>query len=437
MERTLVSEKELRRVAVIARANAGELTSEEAGELLCLSARQVKRLRRRFSSGGERSMVHGNSGRRSNRAKPESERGRVLELVREHYGGSMGRGPGQCFGPTLAAEHLLEDHGLSVAVSSLRRWMREAGLWSRARKRRPHRSRRERKAHFGEMVQLDGSFHDWLEGRCPEAPTWCLMTMTDDATSNEHGLFAPSESFWAAVAVLRSYVRSYGVPRSLYTDWKTLYHAGAGSSHPGEPQFARICHKLNIELIPASSPQAKGRVERSHGTNQDRLVKKLRAKKISSYTAASEYLESYFEAHNARFRKQPASGADYHLPLDLRLDTRDLWCWEERRRVSSDSVISYKRRKLLLTLRRDMPANAGVLVRESEDGALRVIYRNIRGREYELRWRDFVAPPALPRPPLSQGWSVRSRPRPDHPWRVLINADARVHMQLKQQTPGG
>lgn len=414
-----LSERELRRLQVMSRLVGGELTSLDAAELLELSVRQVKRLRKRYVLQGAPALVHGNFGRASNHRRASSERDRVLELVRERYGGSSGVGPGQRFGPTLLSEHLLEDEGIALPVSTLTEWMRAAGLWSRRRKRSRHRSRRERKAHFGELVQLDGSFHDWLEGRGEDG---CMMTMTDDATSRVGMLLGKEETFWAATRVLRAWIGKYGVPRALYTDWKTLYHSpNHAPSAPRSPlatQFGRICSKLGTELIAASSPQAKGRVERTHGTSQDRLIKKLRLKGISTHEGVNEYLEaSYLPAHNARFARQPRSSSDFHLPMPKSLDNADLWCWEETRSVSNDGVVAYKNRRLSLTLRRDMPVRARVLVRESEEGTLRVIYKTPLGAEYELLCKDYVEPKAIYREKAEAKAKPRCRPPAEHPWR--------------------
>jgi hypothetical protein len=415
VERTTLSERELRRLQVISRVVAGELTSLDAGELLELSARQVKRLRKRYVASGARALVHGNFGRQSNHRRPASERDRVVELIRERYSGSSGVGPGQRFGPTLLSEHLLEDEGLALPVSTLTEWMRAAGLWSRRRKRARHRSRRERKAHFGELVQLDGSFHDWLEGRGEKG---CMMTMTDDATSKVGMLLGKEETFWAATRVLRAWIKEYGVPRALYTDWKTLYHSPSPARLGLSTQFGRICSKLGVELIGASSPQAKGRVERTHGTSQDRLIKKLRLKGISTHEGVNEYLRSsYLPAHNARFARRPRSSSDFHLPMPKSLDNSDLWCWEEARSVSNDGVIAYKNRRLSLTLRRDMPLRARVLVRESEEGNLRVIYRTPGQAAYELPWKDYVEPKAIYHEKAGATAKPRCRPPAEHPWR--------------------
>lgn len=178
MERTSMSDRELMRAAVLARMVSGELTSADGSELLAVSVRQVKRLRKRYLALGAKGLIHRNVSRPSNHARPLEERRRAIEVIRERYSGPAERGPGQRFGPTLAAEHLAADEGLEIPVSTLGRWMRGEGLWGRKRKWKRRFQRRERKAHFGELVQMDGSFHDWLEGRDPGG---CLMTMTDDA----------------------------------------------------------------------------------------------------------------------------------------------------------------------------------------------------------------------------------------------------------------
>ena len=204
-----MSDKELRRSEVLSRVRRGEWKLSEAAVRLEISYRQAKRLWSRYRKGGAKTLVHGNVGRRSNRAKPAEFRQRVMAVVREHYGGE----PQQRFGPTLAAEQLREDHGLEVSVRTLRRWMLAAGLWSGRRRRRPHRTRRQRKAHFGELLQLDGSFHDWLEERGPRG---CLMNLVDDASGTALCLFSQEETTWAAADLLAAWVRAYGVPQALY-----------------------------------------------------------------------------------------------------------------------------------------------------------------------------------------------------------------------------
>jgi transposase len=429
-----MSERDLVRLGVIRRVIERELTSTEAGELLCLSGRQVKRLIRKFREMGAKGLVHASYGRASNHARDRKERDRVIGLIRERYGGRAEMGAGQRFGPTLVSEQLAEDEGLEIPVSTLRDWMRAEGLWSRRRKRKPHRRRRDRKSHFGELIQVDGSFHDWLEGR---GPIGCMMTMTDDATGIMLARLGAQETFWDAVTLLREWIAKYGVPRALYTDWKSAYRSWVPDRPIDSSQFGRICSKLGIELIPASSPQAKGRVERSHGTNQDRLVKKLRLKGISTYEGVNEYLESnYLPAHNARFARRPQSSTDYHLPLLKSLDNADTWCHEEKRRVSLDGVVSYRSRLISLTLRRDMPPKAQVLVRSTEGGDLRVIYATRAGSEYELTWTDYIAPERIivePQRDRTRRAEVY-RPPANHPWRLRGDMEAAMALSERQQT---
>ena len=208
---------------------------------------------------------------------------------------------GERFGPTLAAEHLASD-SVEVNAQTLRRWMLSEGLWSRARKRRMHRKRRERKEHVGELVQMDGSFHDWLEER---GPGGCLMNMVDDASGDTLARLGSEETIWAAAGVLRAWVKKYGIPVALYTDWKNVYVREASTKEQLQgvvpvTQFGQMCQRLGIRIIAANTPQAKGRVERNHGTHQDRLVKKMRLQKIKTHAEANTFLENeYLPAQSA------------------------------------------------------------------------------------------------------------------------------------------
>jgi len=430
-----MSDREFVRAAVLRRVIAGELSVREATPLLGVSYRQAKRLVTRYRVHGRKGLVHRNTGRRSNRAVPDAHRAQVLALVRRHYGGAAARGPGQRLGPTLAAEHLWSDHGMLVPVTSLTRWMREAGLWSRVRRARSRHQRRERKAHFGELVQLDGSFHDWFEGRGPRA---CVMTMVDDATGRTLLRFGAEETTWAAAGVLQAWIAAYGVPRALYTDWKNVYQRAPTTNElaRGEApvtQFGRMCQKLGIALIGAASPQAKGRVERGHGTHQDRLIKKLRLRGIADGAAANAFAEhEYLPAHNARFAVAPASGVDYHRPRDRRRwADADVFCLESERRVGNDYVVQYGKQALQLDrrIRGRVPPKSGVVVRASESGAIRIVFVMRDGRERVLPWTP-AAPRTERRPapaPVTAGPDLTTLPAPpartssrlaaDHPWR--------------------
>ncbi|MGH3851641.1 MAG: ISNCY family transposase, partial [Pseudonocardiaceae bacterium] len=327
-----------------------------------------------YRAGGAKALQHGNCGRVSNRAYPAKFRAAVLTQVKTRY---------EDFGPTLAAEHLGSDDGLKVQAETLRRWLKEAGLWQRQRRRKSYRQRREAKAHFGELVQLDGSFHDWLEERGPRG---CLMHLVDDATAQASAWFSSEETIWAAAGVLRRWIERYGVPQALYTDWKNVYvrPPNAQERMRGEPavtQFGRMCAKLGIEVIAASSPQAKGRVERAHGTHQDRLVKKLRLAGIANYEQANAYLEQHYLAdHNRRYARPAAVDSDYHRRRPTARQLDEVFWLEEERVVSEDWVVRYRNRQLQLQRQSQhwTPAKSRVLVRQSQTGEIAIHYRGHR-----------------------------------------------------------
>ena len=409
-----MSDEEVRRAGVLKRVKAGELTQVEAAEMLKLSYRQVKRLYGRYLEGGAKALVHRSAGKPSNRARPARERKQVMALVRKHYGG----GPGERFGPTLAAEHLHEDHGITVDPETLRRWMLGEGLWTRERKRQPYRQRRERRPHFGGLVQMDGSFEDWLEDRGPRG---CLIHMVDDATSTGLARFDKEETTWGVADTVRAWVMKYGIPRALYVDWKSVYHSAPTARQKQEgivpiSQFGRMCEKLGIELIGANSPQAKGRVERGHGTHQDRLIKKMRLQKISSYEAANGFLAGvYLAQHNGKYAVSAREKADYHLRVPARLDLEQVFCLEEERIVSPDWVVQYGQRWLQIEREgQKVRVDRGVTVwvREHRDGALSVWLKRTRLRFHELAERPRKAAPLPKRRVVS-----RQPPPPEHPWR--------------------
>jgi transposase len=411
-----MSARELTRVGVLSRVKAGTLSLGSAATLLAVSYRQAKRLARRFRAEGAKGLKHRGAGGASNHARPAAERERVLALVREKYSGAID----VRFGPTLAAEHLASEDGVTVHHDTLRRWMLAAGLWSRARTRSAHRARRERKAHFGELVQLDGSFHLWYEAR---APRGCLMNLVDDATGRTLARLGAEETIWAAVDVLRRWIEAYGVPLALYTDWKNVYVRAPNTEEHATgavplTQFGRMCAALEIQIIAASSPQAKGRVERNHATHQDRLVKKLRRLEIADAAAANTVLEqTYLPEHNLRFAVAPASAEDFHRRVPSRTTLDRVFQLEEERILSNDWVVRYDTRYFQVARESgQVPARSTVLVREARHGAIELRYR---GRL--MRWTEIAAPvkptPAAARPRLSSAPHRPARPSADHPWR--------------------
>jgi len=411
-----MSSKELRRVGVLARVEKEALSLVQAAQILGLSYRQAKRIWQRYQVEGAEGLRHRSVGRESGRAKPKKFRQQVLRLVRRKYSGAVG----ERFGPRLAAEHLGSEDGLAVHPETLRRWMLAEGLWSRMRKSRAHRQRREAKAHFGELVQLDGSFHKWLEERGPKG---CLMNMVDDATGTTLGRVGAEETTWTAARVLRSWIEKYGVPLALYTDWHAVYiqEPSEGQRRRGEgvqTQFGRMCERLGIRIIAAHSAQAKGRVERNHGTHQDRLVKKLRRKKIGSYEAANEYLEGeYLPEHNRRFGHAAAAEEDYHRPVPRGAELEEVFRLESERVIGNDWVVRYENRFLQVQRQAGhyAPAKAKVVVCEWEDGRLEIRYRG-----QKVEWEEIAE---RPRPRATEAPNKATKayggtpPTATHPWK--------------------
>jgi transposase len=413
-----MSTRELRRAEVLGRVKGQTLRLVDAAKVLEVSYRQAKRLWQRYREEGAKGLQHRSAGRSSNRAKPEKFRRKVLQLIREKYSGTEQ----ERFGPTLAAEHLADEDGLEVGEETLRRWMLAEGLWSRMRRRKAHRKRRERRQHFGDLVQMDGSFHAWFEERGPRG---CLMNMVDDATTTTCCRLGEQETIWAAVGVLRCWIGKYGVPRALYTDWKNVYkrqptererlRGKAPTTH-----FGRMCERLEIRIMAASSPQAKGRVERNNGVHQDRLVKKLRRQGIQSYEAANEYLEAeYLAEHNRRFARAAARAENYHVRAPSAAQLREVFRLETERWISNDWVVQYRGHFLQLKPqnKRYGPTQAKALVCEWEDGAVEVRYRGKRMEYEDLVVRPRVEPAAPREPRRESTKEVRSKSAQDHPWR--------------------
>jgi transposase len=411
-----MSEREMRRAAILAQVKTGAWTLVEAAERMEMSYRQAKRLWKRYQKKAAAGLVHGSAGRASNRAKPKQVRRKVVRLIRQKYSGEVG----VRFGPTLAAEHLSSEDQIELSPTTVRRWMLSEGLWSRARKARQHRKRRERREHFGELVQLDGSFHEWLEGRGPRG---CLMNLVDDATSTTLCRLGDQETIWAAVGVLRAWMEKYGVPRALYTDWKNVYVREPTAKEllqgtSSLTQFGRMCERLGIKIIAAGSPEAKGRVERNHGTHQDRLVKKMRRKKIATHQAVNEYLErEYCDDHNRRFAIDASSEVDYHLPVPGVKRLREIFRLETRRTLGNDWVVRHDNRfyQVDKQSRNNAPAKSKVTVCEWEDGTMEIHYRGQKQSWHEIKER-----PRQPKAVASNRKQPSPKPKvpqPNHPWR--------------------
>lgn len=329
--------KEMERVSVIEAHANGEIKSSVAAFRLQMSMRQIKRLLERFKQDGAGGLVSGHRGRPSNNVLDPEVALDALKLVKEHYAD---------FGPTLACEALADRHQVFLSKETLRKLMIEAGIWKTRDTRLPRLHQpRERRPCFGELIQIDGSRHAWFEGR---AGTCTLLVFIDDATSKIVRLhFAQTETTTSYFEAMHGYLQQYGKPQAFYADRAAVFRSPAANQHT-PTQFQRALNELDISLICANSPQAKGRVERVNRTLQDRLVKALRLDGISSIEAANAWAKGFVESHNRRFVRAPRSNLDQHTPLRANENLERILSHQETRMLSTKLTLTHVRRQYVL-----------------------------------------------------------------------------------------
>lgn len=399
-----MSRREVSQIPVFESLKARTITQPDAAKQLRLTIRQVKRKLRAYRREGPKSLPHRLRGRPSNHATPDAEKDRALAILRKMY---------PDFGPTFAAEKLAEEHRLVVHPEVLRRWMTAGGLW------RVHGGPltvhvwRERKASRGEMTQADGSDHAWFEDRGPRCT---LLAFIDDATSALLWLeFVEEETTAALMTATWDYLERAGRPLSLYVDRHSIYRVNIHNAD-GErmTQFSRAMSELDVELIHARSPQAKGRVERLFGTLQDRLVKELRLQGISTLEDANRFVRDvYLPKHNAKFAVAPKSPRDLHRSL-RGYALSQIFCHREERVVKNDFTLQYQRRLFQLSPRQSTILRPGDVVTVSEglDGSIALGIRAVSLRFHEIAERP--SPPACEKVTYPR---VQWTPPADHPWR--------------------
>ena len=329
-----MSAKEWDRAKVMARLAERRLSQQAAAKMLAISVRQVRRLQRAYEAQGAAALASKRRGRPSNRRLSSGLRERVVALVRQHYSD---------FGPTLAHEKLVELHGIALSVETLRKWMSAAGLWLLRKERHSIRQPRLRRACVGELIQIDGSDHEWFEGR---APRCVLLVFVDDATGRLMELrFCASESTFEYWASVRRYLERHGRPVAFYSDKATVFRVNRKEGHGGSgvTQFGRAMQELNIDVICANSPAAKGRVERAHQTLQDRLVKELRLAGVSSMDAGNEFIEAFRVRYNAKFGRPARDPTDLHRPLLDEHRLPEIFQEQRQAKVSKNLTLHYKR----------------------------------------------------------------------------------------------
>jgi transposase len=404
--------KELRKLHIVKKVIEGGISQVEAAEHLDLSSRQIRRLQARVFAEGDEGILHRSRGRKSNNALDQEIHGRVIGLYRNKY---------YDFGPLFFTEKLREDEGIIISVETVRTWLMCAGLWQKSSKKQKHRQRRERRRQYGHLIQIDGSHHQWLEERGPRS---VLMAYIDDATNRVFARFYSYEGTIPAMDSFLRYVRKNGLPHSLYLDKHSTYKSASRGAdrHLFEDiemlsQFERAMAELDVEVIHAHSPQAKGRVERLFRTLQDRLVKEMRLSNISTMEDANAYLVDYLVRYNRRFALKASDRGDMHRRVPKGMNLRRILCIKKERVVRNDHTILYGKEIYQIM---EAVAERTVMVEEKLNGTLEIMlndralpYRKLEVRPEKLKTapRYWVRKPNIP--PAKHPWRTSEAKRLD------------------------
>jgi transposase len=407
-----MSNREITRLEVMQRLKDKRLSQKEAARMLGISTRQVRRLWKAYRKKGAKGLVSQRRGKPSNNRMDAGIAQQALDLIKEKY---------EDFGPTLAHEKLTEVHQLQLSRESVRRIMIEEGVWKpKHAKQSPTHQMRERRACFGELVQIDGSDHDWFEGRGPKCT---LLVYIDDATGQLLELwFVPDETTFAYFEASRHYFERYGKPVAFYSDKHGIFRVnqeqtvGLGS---GLTQFGRAMLELDIQIICANSPQAKGRVERANQTLQDRLVKELRLQDISDIDSANAFLPEFRKDFNQRFAVQPRSTHDAHRPL---LKTENLnMIFTDQKTGTLSKNLTIQHNKVIYQIQSTRPdytlRNATVTVCENAKGVVTILYKH-EPLPYTIFHKPVRQAEVVDTKTLDHQLKIPKPPAPDHPWRT-------------------
>ena len=407
MRTITMSEEEINRSKILRMANERQITQKTGARRTGVTERHFRRLLQRYRLQGPEGIISGHRGKPSNNRMGEKKKEKILDKLKEDYHG---------FGPTLASEKLSERDGIIVSKETVRQIMIDAGLHqAKTRKKERIHPLRERRKHRGELVQMDGSYHAWLEARTEKA---CLLLLVDDATSEIlAGEFVEHESYFAYAALCKRYFQQHGLPEAFYTDRFSVFRVNHTNvtTTDAQTQFERAMAELGIEVICAASPQAKGRVERANQTLQDRLVKEMRLAGINDYQQANAFLSDYFPIYNHRFAVQAVNPIDRHEPLRPENDLELIFTKRVTRKLSKDLQFQYDR--VIYQIETDRPAYAlqgrEVTVCVTGSGEITVLLNQM-----QLNFKRFIRQPK--RFQLASGKTIERksiRPAPDHPWR--------------------
>lgn len=407
-----MSKTELTRLEVMQRLAEKRLKQKEAAEMLGVSGRHVRRLLQAYQQQGAQGLLSKRRGKPSNNRLDAGLTQQALDLIKAQYAD---------FGPTLAHEKLTEEHGLALSVESVRQLMIAEGLWKpKKAKQPPAHQMRARRACFGELVQIDGSDHAWFEDRGPKCT---LLVYIDDATGQLGELwFVPDETFFAYCEASRHYFERYGKPVAFYSDKHGIFRVnqaqttGLGS---GLTQFGRAMLELDIQIICASTPQAKGRVERANQTLQDRLVKELRLRGIADLAAGNAYLPEFRTDFNRRFAVQPRSNHDAHRSLCVPENLDLILTWQKTRTLSKNLTVQAN--KVIYQIQSDRPdyalRHAKVTVCENAHGEVTILYKD-QPLAFTLYHQPLRQAEVVDTKTLDRQIKTPQPPAADHPWRT-------------------
>ena len=419
-----MTQEELKRLHVIRKALGKSITQIEAANIIGLCLRQVQRIVRAVRIEGDKGIINKARGKTSNKALPDKIKCRALKLYKEKY---------HDFGPTLGSEKLFEIDKIKLNDETLRLWLLQAGIPYKKRKKRPHRQWRERKHSFGEMIQMDGSHHDWFEGRGEEC---VFMGYIDDATGRPFGRFYPYEGTLPAMDSFVRYVKKYGIPVSIYLDKHPTYKSTKKQTIEDElnnveplSQFARAVAELGVNIIYAGSPQAKGRIERLFNTFQNRLIKEMRLKGIRTTEEANKFLAGYLPAYSKRFSVKPANDANLHRVTPEGTDFNKVFCVRTNRALRNDYTIAHEGK--LYQIEDNVKAKE-VTVEERINGSMLITHKglNLRFKEITSRLKKELEKPVIPS--LKKAYI----PPKDHPWR-RFRLPGSVRLEEKEEVFAG
>lgn len=412
MEMLQMSTKEISRLGVMQKLSEKRMSQKEAGAILHLSTRQIKRLLRKYKKQGAVGLTSKHRGRKSNHQLSEEVKKKTLDLLKRKY---------KDFGPTLAHEKLVEKEKIKISDESVRKLMIAEDLWkARKMKKIVTHQLRERRACLGELVQIDGSPHDWFEGR---ADPCVLLVFIDDATGKLLQLqFVDSESFFSYSQAAAGYFKRYGKPAAFYNDKHGVFRVNMPSTGKSDAltQFGRAMQELDVQMICANTPQAKGRVERANQTLQDRLPKEMRLLEIGNREDGNDYLPEFMADFNKRFAEEPRSSVDAHRPLTTQDDLVRILTWQETRTVSKNLTVQFE--NVVYQIQTERPTyalrNAIITVCADAQHNITLLYKG-KSLPYAIFHTQTKQSEVVLAKDLNQTFQKKShKPAPDHPWRT-------------------